>query len=152
MDDSRQTPTPGTTARALYADVDAQCSALFRTITGKPGPEVDAAGLIARHGLDRVAGAVTHMIMRGMSRVARKRGHLPDETIVEDYLNRLFAHQSDEVRQLVRRQVRHKRHPPIHDPHKQEAFVLGLLAVHAGAVIELAGHEPAPEPGGGDGI
>jgi len=116
MDDSRQTPPPGTTARALYADVDAQCSALFRTITGKPGPEVDAAGLIARHGLDRVADALTHMIMRGVSRVARKRGHLPDETIVEDYLDRLFAHQSDEVRQLVRRQVRYKRHPPIHDP------------------------------------
>jgi hypothetical protein len=124
--------------------VHAQLSALYRIITGEPGPhEVDVAGVIARRGLSRVAAFLTSTIMNGMNQVARKRGgHLPPAAVLEEYVNRFFAHQPDELREMVLSQVRDGRHPPIQDPEMQEVFLLGLLTLHAAAAIELAGKSP----------
>jgi hypothetical protein len=110
------------------------------------GPETDVPGLIARHGLDRVAHYLTQTIRWGLQRVARKRGDLmTPEAILDDYFGRLLRGQSDELRELLSRQVMDGHHPPITDPPEQEAFLYGLFALRAGAVIELAGKSPVPD-------
>jgi hypothetical protein len=132
-------PGDGRATPSLKADVQAQCTVIFRAIASAGESEVDTAGLIARYGLVRVADFLAQMIRDGMTRVARKRGQASPEVILDEYIDRFFRDQTDELRNMVRSQIRQEHHPPISDPGTQEHFLWGLLTLQCGAVIELAG-------------
>jgi len=125
------------------AGLKAQSSAMHRIAAGIEGLDVDAAGLIARYGLDRVAHPLTDMINEGLRRVACKRGgQVTPDAVLEDYIRRMFRRMPDESRDIVMSHVKWGRHPPIPDLKEQEEFLLGLFTLRTAAVLELAGTYP----------